>query len=646
MANQYNDEQIVVLEGLEAVRKRPGMYIGDTYENGLHHLVWEIVDNSIDEYLAGRCDKINVTIHKDNSITVVDNGSGIPVGMHKTGKPTLEVVLTVLHAGGKFGGENSGYKVSGGLHGVGSSVVNALSEKMIATVKRDGKINQMEFTNGGHVSKELEVIGTCDESDTGTTIWFKPDAEIFRLSTEYSYKRILERLRESAFLNKGLTIDLTDERKKDEETGEYVSTSLHYERGIAQYIEHLNKTRELIHQEVLFFNGEKDGIEVEIALQYHNGDYESIYSFVNNIKTPEGGTHEAGFKAALTSTFNSYISQKKLLKSNETIDGKDTLSGLTAIVSVKIVEEKLQFEGQTKSKLGTKEARGIVSSLVSSRLVQFFDENPQTADILFGKVLQSYRIRLAAKRARELEKNKNELSTQSFKPVKFKDCDIKDKKDPRREVFFVEGDSAGGSAKLGRNRTFQAIMPLRGKITNTEKKEFEAFIENNEIKSIISIVGTGVLDDFDYDKLAYNKLIIMTDADVDGKHISILLLTFFYRYMKPLVEKGHIYLAKPPLYKFQVGKMVEYLYSPEELSEWTEKYAGKNIIVQRYKGLGEMNGDQLGETTMLPETRTLIQMTIDDEELVEKLFVDFMGKDATPRKEFLEKYGHEADIDA
>lgn len=646
MTQQYNEDQIQVLEGLEAVRKRPGMYIGDTYENGLHHLVWEIVDNCIDEHLAKRCDEISVTIHTDNSITVTDNGSGIPVGMHKTGRPTVEVVLTVLHAGGKFGGENSGYKTSGGLHGVGSSVVNALSEHMIATVKRDGKIHRLELAKG-NVVKELEVIGTCDKDDTGTTIWFKPDPEIFRLTTEYNYKRIYERLRESAFLNSGLSISLTDENQMDEETNEPLTKVLCFDRGLEQYVEHINEKKELIHEKVLSFHGEKDGIEVEIALQYHNGgDENGIKSFVNNIKTPEGGTHEAGFKTAVTSVFKQYITANKLLKGNENIEGRDTLVGLTAIVSAKVEEAKLQFEGQTKSKLGTKEARSIVSELVSEQLTRFFEENPQEANTLSGKVLQSYRIRMAAKKARELEKSKNELSTTGSMPIKFKDCDLKNIKDPRREVYFVEGDSAGGSAKKGRERLFQAIMPLRGKIRNTEKASLEEFIQNEEIRAIIQIAGTGILEEFDYDKLRYNKLIIMTDADVDGHHIAILLLTFFYRYMRPLVEKGHVYLAKPPLYKFQVGKKVEYFYSKEELDERNENHKGQKPTIQRYKGLGEMNGGQLWETTMDPETRTLIQMQIDDEELVEKLFIDFMGKDASPRKEFLEKYGHQADVDA
>jgi len=645
MANQYNEDQIQVLEGLEAVRKRPGMYIGDTYENGLHHLIWEIVDNSIDEHLAKRCDKISVTIHEDNSITVIDNGSGIPVKMHKTGRPTLEVVLTVLHAGGKFGGKESGYKVSGGLHGVGSSVVNALSERMVATVKRDGKIHQIEFSQGS-VVKEIEVIGTCDPNDTGTKIWFKPDPLIFRLSTEYNFKRVYERLQQSAFLNEKLTITLTDEREKDSETNEPLTKTLFYERGLAQYVEFLNEKKEVLHDNVLYFNGSDDGIEIDVALQYHNGgDYDGIYSFVNNIKTPEDGTHVAGFKAAVTSTFKEYMTTQKLVKNNENIEGKDTLVGLTAIVSVKVEEAKLQFEGQTKSKLGTKEARPAVDKIVSAQLTRFLEENPQIGQVLASKVLQSYRIRMAAKRARELEKSKNEIMSHGFKPVKFKDCKIKDINDPRREVFFVEGDSAGGSAKGGRDREFQAIMPLRGKIRNTEKGNLEDFIQNEEIKSIVSIVGTGMLDEFNYDNLQYNKLVIMTDADVDGRHIAILMLTFFYRYMKPLIEKGHVYLANPPLYKFQVGKKIEYLYREDDLAKRLESHTGAQPIIQRYKGLGEMNPEQLWETTMDPSTRRLSQMTIDDADLVEQLFIDFMGKDATPRRDFLEKYGHEADID-
>jgi len=465
---EYNEDQIQVLEGLDAVRKRPGMYIGDTYENGLHHLVWEIVDNSIDEHLAGRCEAITVFIHKDNSISVQDNGAGIPVGMHQTGKPTLEVVLTQLHAGGKFGGEKSGYKTSGGLHGVGSSVVNALSSKMTAIVKRDGKLHRMEFEKG-NVTKEIEVIGTCEPEDTGTTIYFKPDGEIFGMFTEYQYNRIFKRMQESAFLNKGLLIKLVDERQIDEETNTPVEATLLYERGIEQYVEFLNEGKELIYEEVLSFEGEKDGISVEVAFQYHNGgESDGVKTFVNNIKTPEGGTHQAGFESALLSTFKQYITLNKLLKPSQEIEKKDILVGLTAIVSAKIVEEKLQFEGQTKSKLGTKEARGIILSIVSERLMRFLEKNPEDAEILLSKIIQSYNIRMAAKKARELEKSKNSVLSGRKKPEKFKDCLVKDILDPRREVYFVEGDSAGGSAKSARDKFLQAIMPLKGKIFNIE----------------------------------------------------------------------------------------------------------------------------------------------------------------------------------
>jgi len=643
---EYNEDQIQVLEGLNAVRKRPGMYIGDTYENGLHHLVWEIVDNSIDEHLAGRCEAITVFIHKDNSVSVEDNGAGIPVGMHKTGRPTLEVVLTQLHAGGKFGGEKSGYKTSGGLHGVGSSVVNALSSRMTAIVKRDGKLHRMEFEKG-NVTKEIEVIGTCAPEETGTTIHFKPDGEIFGMFTEYQYNRIFKRMQESAFLNKGLLIRLVDERQINEETNEPVEATLLYERGIEQYVEFLNEGKELIYDDVLSFEGEKDGISVEVAFQYHNGgENDGVKSFVNNIKTPEGGTHQAGFESALLSTFKEYITLNKLLKPSQEIEKKDILVGLTAIVSAKIVEEKLQFEGQTKSKLGTKEARGIILSIVSERLMRFLEKNPDDAEILLSKIIQSYNIRMAAKKARELEKSKNSVLNGRKKPEKFKDCLVKDIHDPRREVYFVEGDSAGGSAKSARDKFVQAIMPLKGKIFNIEKAKIEKVLKNDEIKHIINIIGTGILDEFDYEKLQYQKVIIMTDADVDGEHIALLMLTFFYRYMRPLVEKGHIYMARPPLYKYEVGKKVDYYYSDEELDERVSEFPHEKATVQRYKGLGEMNPEQLWETTMDPEQRTLFQMSIDDAEEVEKVFVEFMGENAQPRREFLEKYGHQAEIDA
>ncbi len=620
----YDESQIQVLEGLEAVRKRPGMYIGSTSERGLHHLVWEVVDNSIDEALAGRCDTITVTVHPDNSVSVVDNGAGIPTGIHpKTGKSTVETVMTVLHAGGKFGGE--GYKVSGGLHGVGVSVVNALSELVIVRVKRDGKIYQQEYRRGVP-QYDLKVVGETDE--TGTQTMFKPDPEIFTETTEFNYDTLQSRLRELAFLNKGIQINLLDERTNE-------SDSYRYEGGIVSFVEYLNRNREPLHPQPIYVEGEKDRIHVEIALQYNDSYSENIYSYANNIHTHEGGTHESGFKSALTRIINDYARKTNALKDNDAnLTGDDVREGLTAIISVKIPEP--QFEGQTKTKLGNSEARSVVESLFSEKFQEFLDENPSVSRKIVEKALQAARAREAARKARELTRRKNALEVSSL-PGKLADCSSRDAS--ISELYIVEGDSAGGSAKQGRDRHFQAILPLRGKILNVEKARLDKILSNAEIRAIITALGTGIGDDFDIEKARYHKVIIMTDADVDGAHIRTLLLTFFYRYMRQIIEAGYIYIAQPPLFKIEKNKVVRYAYNEKQRDAILQEMGeGAKPNVQRYKGLGEMNPDQLWETTMDPESRTLLQVTIQDAMDADQIFDTLMGDNVEPRREFIQRH--------
>ncbi|HEY3423925.1 MAG TPA: DNA topoisomerase (ATP-hydrolyzing) subunit B [Negativicutes bacterium] len=621
----YGAEQIQILEGLEAVRKRPGMYIGSTSAKGLHHLVYEVVDNSIDEALAGHCNKINVFIHQDNSITVIDNGRGIPVDMmHEVGKPAVEVVLTILHAGGKFGGE--GYKVSGGLHGVGVSVVNALSEYLEVEVKRNSNIYSIRFERGVTVRK-LQVIGTTDE--TGTKIKFKPDAEIFE-ETIYSFDTLKQRIRELAFLNKGLHITLSDERTNENE--EFV-----YEGGICSFVKYLNKAKDVIHPEPIYFSGIKDTTIVEIALQYNDSYTENIYSFVNNINTQEGGTHLSGFKIALTRSINDYARKFNMLKENdENLSGEDIREGLTTVISIKIQEP--QFEGQTKTKLGNSEVRGIVDGAVSSGLNEFFEENPAITKKIIEKTIMASRAREAARKARELTRRKNALEISSL-PGKLADCSIKDPM--QTEIYLVEGDSAGGSAKQGRDRRFQAILPLRGKIINVEKARLDKILNNEEIRIMITAFGNGIAEDFDLEKSRYGKIIIMTDADVDGAHIRTLLLTFFYRYMKPLLEAGRIYIAQPPLYLLKKSREQWYLYSDDELDKLLTRIGRDGISVQRYKGLGEMNPEQLWETTMNPEARTILQVALDDAIAADEMFSVLMGDKVEPRRKFIEDHAHD-----
>jgi len=617
----YGAEQIQVLEGLEAVRKRPGMYIGSTSERGLHHLVYEVVDNSIDEALAGYCSDINVTIHQDDSITVTDNGRGIPVDLHETGKPAVEVVLTVLHAGGKFGGD--GYKVSGGLHGVGVSVVNALSEYMEVEVKRDGKIHAISFRRGATFSP-MTIIG--DTEETGTKVHFMPDREIFSV-TEYSYDTLKHRLRELAFLNKEITINLSDERSGRKE-------SFHFDGGIRSFVQYLNKKKEALNPEPIYFNGTKDDIVVEIALQYNDSYQENIYSFVNNINTEEGGTHLAGFKIALTRAANDYARKNNVLKGNQgNLSGEDIREGITSVISLKIREP--QFEGQTKTKLGNSEVRGIVDSIVSEGLNEYFEEHPDITKKILEKALMASRAREAARKARELTRRKNALEVSSL-PGKLADCSVKDPS--QCEIFIVEGDSAGGSAKQGRDRRFQAILPIRGKILNVEKARLDRIYANAEIRTMITAFGSGISDDFDLSKLRYNKIVIMTDADVDGAHIRTLLLTFFYRYMKPLVEHGHVYIAQPPLYQIRKGKKSWYTYSDEELTTKLNEVGRENTVIQRYKGLGEMNPEQLWDTTMNPEGRTMLQVSMADAEDADELFNILMGDKVEPRRQFIEEH--------
>ena len=620
---QYDASNIQVLEGLEAVRKRPGMYIGSTSGRGLHHLVWEIVDNSIDEALAGYCTEINVAITEDNEIIVKDNGRGIPVDIHKqTGKSTVETVYTVLHAGGKFGG--GGYKVSGGLHGVGASVVNALSEHLEVTVSRNGKKYFQQFEKGNPID-ELHIIG--DSDTTGTEVKFKPDPTIFTETTVYDYDILRNRIRELAFLNKGLKITLEDLRSDKPQRHEF-----HYEGGISEYVRFLNKNKEVIHEEVIHVEGERDGISVEIAMQYNTGVAGNIYSFANNINTHEGGTHEAGFRAALTRIINSYAKKLNLLKGDDALIGEDIREGLTAIISAKHPDP--QFEGQTQTKLGNSEVRRIADNIFSEGFERFLMENPQAAKIIIDKALMAARARMAAKRAREMVRRKSPLESLGFKS-KLADCQSRDAN--ISELFIVEGDSAGGSAKQGRDNKFQAILPLRGKVLNVEKARIDKVYANNEIKSMIHAIGTGVGDEFDIEKARYHKVVIMTDADVDGAHIRTLLLTFFYRYMRPLVENGYVYIAQPPLYKVSQGKKIEYAYDEKQLEEiMSSLSATPRPNVQRYKGLGEMNAEQLWETTMDPEVRTLLQVTLEDAVEADEIFDILMGDRVEPRREFID----------
>ena len=632
MSNEYGADQIQILEGLEAVRKRPGMYIGSTSGRGLHHLVYEIVDNSVDEALAGYCDTIQLFINKDNSITVIDNGRGIPVGInHKSGIPAVEVVFTILHAGGKFGG--GGYKVSGGLHGVGASVVNALSDWLEVEIYQDGKIYKQRYEKG-HVCYPLKVDGECPADKTGTKVSFKPDATIFQETTVYEFDVLKQRLREMAFLTKGLKIVLTDLRVEEGE--EPVVREFHYEGGIKEFVTYLNKSKTPLYQDILYFEGTKNGVYVEVAMQHNDSYTESSYSFVNNINTPEGGTHLVGFRNALTKTFNDYARNNKLLKESETnLTGDDIREGLTAIVSVKI--EDPQFEGQTKQKLGNTEARSAVDNIVSEQLTYFLEQNPTVAKLICEKSILAQRARDAARKARDLTRRKTALEGMSL-PGKLADCSDKDP--ANCEIYIVEGDSAGGSAKTARSRATQAILPLRGKILNVEKARLDKIYANAEIKAMITAFGTGIHEDFDISKLRYHKIIIMTDADVDGAHIATLLLTFIYRFMPELIKQGYVYMAQPPLYKLEKNKKVWYAYSDDELNAiLAEVGRDQNNKIQRYKGLGEMDPEQLWETTMDPEKRILLRVTMNEEaeSEIDLTFTTLMGDKVEPRREFIEE---------
>lgn len=635
---EYGADQIQILEGLEAVRKRPGMYIGSTSIRGLHHLVYEIVDNAVDEALAGYCDTVNITINKDGSLTVIDNGRGIPVGInHKTGRPAVEAVFTVLHAGGKFGG--GGYKVSGGLHGVGASVVNALSVWLEVEIKREGKVYHQRYERG-KIMKDLEITGECPVEESGTRVTFFPDGEIFE-ETVFDYGTLKHRLRETAFLTKGLKIIFRDER--EEEPKEKL---FHYEGGIKEFVQYLNKSTNDLYDQIIYCEGNKDNVLVEVAMQHNDSYTDNTYGFVNNISTPEGGTHIVGFRNALTKTFNDYARKNKLLKENEpNLSGEDIREGLTAIISVKI--EEPQFEGQTKQKLGNSEARGAVDSVVSSQLEIFLEQNPQIAKIIVEKSVMAQRAREAARKARDLTRRKSALEGTSL-PGKLADCSDKDPKNC--EIYIVEGDSAGGSAKTARDRATQAILPLRGKILNVEKARLDKIYANNEIKAMITAFGTGIHEDFDISKLRYHKIIIMTDADVDGAHISTLLLTFLYRFMPELIKQGYVYLAQPPLYKLEKNKKIWYAYSDAELDKiLSEVGRDMNNKIQRYKGLGEMDADQLWETTMDPEHRVLLRVTMDGDSSSELdlTFTTLMGDKVEPRREFIEenaKYVQNLDI--
>jgi DNA gyrase subunit B len=619
----YDASQIQVLEGLEAVRKRPGMYIGSTSAKGLHHLVWEIVDNSIDEALAGYCDEINVLIEPDNSITVVDNGRGIPVGIHeKTGRPALEVIMTVLHAGGKFGG--GGYKVSGGLHGVGASVVNALSSILEVHVHRDGKIHYQKFERGIPAA-DIAIVGETDH--TGTTTHFKPDGEIFTETLEYDFETLSTRLRELAFLNRGLKITIEDKREENKKNEYY------YEGGIKSYVEHLNRTKEVIHDEPIYMEGQREGISVEVAIQYNDGYTSNLYSFANNIHTYEGGTHEFGFKTALTRVINDYARKHGIFKeADANLSGEDVREGITAIVSIKHPDP--QFEGQTKTKLGNSEVRTITDAVFADTFEKFLLENPSVARKIVDKGLMAARARLAAKKARELTRRKSALEVSSL-PGKLADCSSKDPS--ISEIYIVEGDSAGGSAKQGRDRHFQAILPLRGKILNVEKARLDKILSNNEVRAMITAIGTGIGEDFDIARARYHKVVIMTDADVDGAHIRTLLLTFFYRFMRQILEAGYVYIAQPPLYKVQQGKRIEYAYNEKELERiFAELPSAPKPNIQRYKGLGEMNPEQLWDTTMNPDTRTMLQVSLEDAIEADETFEMLMGDKVEPRRNFIE----------
>ena len=637
--SEYGADQIQILEGLEAVRKRPGMYIGSTSARGLHHLVYEIVDNAVDEALAGYCDTIDVTINQDNSITVIDNGRGIPVGInHKAGIPAVEVVFTILHAGGKFGG--GGYKVSGGLHGVGASVVNALSDWLEVEICQEGKVYRQRYEKGKTIYT-LKVVGECDPEKTGTKVTFKPDATIFQETTVYEFDILKQRLREMAFLTRGLRIVLRDVREENPQEKVF-----HYEGGIKEFVTYLNKSKSPLYENVMYFEGSKNNVYVEVAMQHNDSYTESVYSFVNNINTPEGGTHLVGFRNAITKTFNDYARNNKLLRDNEAnLTGEDIREGLTAIVSVKI--EDPQFEGQTKQKLGNSEARGAVDSVISEQLTYYLEQNPSIAKTICEKSILAQRAREAARKARELTRRKTALEGMAL-PGKLADCSDKDPKNC--EIYIVEGDSAGGSAKKARSRATQAILPLRGKILNVEKARLDKVYANAEIKAMITAFGTGIHDDFDVTKLRYHKIIIMTDAAVAGSHIATLLLTFIYRFMPELIKQGHVYLAQPPLYKLEKNKKEWYAYSDEELNQiLTEVGRDQNNKIQRYKGLGEMDAEQLWETTMDPEKRILLRVNMDEEaeSEVDLTFTTLMGDKVEPRREFIEdnaKYVKNLDI--
>ena len=626
--NEYGADQIQILEGLEAVRKRPGMYIGSTSSRGLHHLVYEIVDNAVDEALAGYCDKIEVSINPDNSVTVIDDGRGIPVGInHKAGKPAVEVVFTILHAGGKFGG--GGYKVSGGLHGVGASVVNALSEWLEVTIYHEGKVYQQRYERG-HVCYSLKVVGECEPEKTGTKVVFLPDKEIFE-ETVFDYDVLMQRFREMAFLTKNLKIELVDLRTEPE-----TRKVFHYEGGIREFVTYLNKSKTALYPEIVYCEGTKDDVYVEVSMQHNDSYTESVYSFVNNITTPEGGTHLTGFRNALTKTLNDYARKNKLIKdSDPSLSGEDFREGLTAIISVKIPEP--QFEGQTKQKLGNSEARGAVDAVVSEQLEIFLEQNPSVAKTIIEKSVMAQRARDAARKARDLTRRKSALETMSL-PGKLADCSDKDPKNC--EIFIVEGDSAGGSAKTARSRNTQAILPLRGKILNVEKARLDRIYGNEEIKAMITAFGTGIHEDFDIAKLRYDKIIIMTDADVDGAHISTLMLTFLYRFMPDLIRDGHVYLAQPPLFKIEKNKKTWYAYSDEERDSILAEIGRDNTIkIQRYKGLGEMDAEQLWDTTMNPETRILLRVNMNEEQSseIDMTFTTLMGDKVEPRREFIEQ---------
>lgn len=624
-AFDYNDDAIQVLEGLEAVRKRPGMYIGSTDSRGLHHLVYEIVDNSVDEVLAGYGDHIIVRLHKDDSVSVQDKGRGMPTGMHKIGKPTPEVILTILHAGGKFG--QGGYKTSGGLHGVGASVVNALSEWLVVTIKRDGFIYEQRFENGGIPVTTLEKIAKTKQ--TGTTIHFKPDPTIFSTTT-FNYETLCERLRESAFLLKGIKIEIIDERNALQEV-------YHYENGLEAFVEYLNEEKDSLHP-VIGFTGEQNGIEVDFAFQFNDGYSENVLSFVNNVRTKDGGTHEVGLKSAVTRAFNEYARKVSLLKEKDkNLDGSDIREGFSAIISIRVPEEILQFEGQTKGKLGTSEARSAVDSVVSENLAYFLEENPDISTLLVKKSIKAFQAREAARKAREDARTGKKRRRETLLSGKLTPAQSRNPK--KNELYLVEGDSAGGSAKQGRDRRFQAVLPLRGKVINTEKAKLNDIFKNEEINTMIYTIGAGVGPDFQIEDVNYDKVIIMTDADTDGAHIQVLLLTFFFRYMKPLIEAGKVYLALPPLYKVSKGagkkEIIEYAWSEDDLQDAIKK-VGKGYIIQRYKGLGEMNADQLWDTTMNPETRTLIRVRIDDIARAERRVTTLMGDKVEPRRKWIE----------